>query len=291
LRIGHRPLLELTVLGADHQHQAAGADQRLLLLDGDADVHLIGRHADDIGVLQEIDAIRQQKTEAASATADRCPGSQACGSRTASDDPSAIIAIGLGSSYSKRTLAGLLDVKVTPWSCCRRVRPGRNFRPGFAATTGRNSPWRLAPSDWHRSSQKDGGNITARIGNHRGRAAGPGLSRSSPGPSAGPRRSSGSRGLWRRFRNRHGRVRQTVLRRNCAEDGVATLATDTAIRNAKPARRPGTANCSVIRIFGFLFNASSRLVMALLSCFGTRRYRFSVKKYANSGNTLGRMAP
>src|SRR3954452_17416211 len=34
LRVGHRPLLELAVLAADHQHQASGPDQRLLLLDG-----------------------------------------------------------------------------------------------------------------------------------------------------------------------------------------------------------------------------------------------------------------
>src|ERR1700722_4140850 len=32
LRVGHRPLFELAVLGADHQNRAAGADQRLLLL-------------------------------------------------------------------------------------------------------------------------------------------------------------------------------------------------------------------------------------------------------------------
>src|SRR4029079_3002324 len=48
LRIGHRPLLELAVLDADHQHQPAGADQGLLLLDGDADVDVVGRDVDDI---------------------------------------------------------------------------------------------------------------------------------------------------------------------------------------------------------------------------------------------------
>src|SRR5205814_86553 len=57
------PLLELAVLGADHQHQAAGADQRLLLLDGDADEDIIGRHVHDIGVFEEIDAVRQQKPQ------------------------------------------------------------------------------------------------------------------------------------------------------------------------------------------------------------------------------------
>ena len=42
LRIGDRPLLELVVLDAHHQHQAAGADQRMLLLDGDADIEVVG---------------------------------------------------------------------------------------------------------------------------------------------------------------------------------------------------------------------------------------------------------
>src|SRR6267154_2902052 len=51
LRVGDGPLLELTVLGADQQHQSAGADQRLLLLDGDADVNLIRGDAHDVGVL------------------------------------------------------------------------------------------------------------------------------------------------------------------------------------------------------------------------------------------------
>ena len=60
LRIGHGPLLELAVLGADHQHQAAGADQRLLLLDGDADEEIVRGHADDVGVLHQVDAVRQQ---------------------------------------------------------------------------------------------------------------------------------------------------------------------------------------------------------------------------------------
>ena len=41
LRIGHRPLLELAVLGADHQHQATRADQRPLFLDGDGDEAII----------------------------------------------------------------------------------------------------------------------------------------------------------------------------------------------------------------------------------------------------------
>jgi hypothetical protein len=66
---------------------------------------------------------------------------------------------------------------------------------------------------------------------------------------------------------------------------------DAAIRDAKAVRLPGTANRPAIRIFGFLFNASSCLVIDLLSRFGTRRYRFSVKKYANSGNSLGPMTP
>jgi hypothetical protein len=45
----------------------------------------------------------------------------------------------------------------------------------------------------------------------------------------------------------------------CAEHGVATLTTDTAISNAKAVRMAGTANCSVIRIFVLLFNESSWL--------------------------------
>ena len=63
LRVGHRPLLELAVLDADHQHQPAGADQGLLLLDGDADEDVIGRDVDDIGVLQQIDPVRQQEAQ------------------------------------------------------------------------------------------------------------------------------------------------------------------------------------------------------------------------------------
>src|SRR4051794_15484854 len=36
LRIGDGPLLQLAVLGTDHEHEAAGADQRLLLFDRNA---------------------------------------------------------------------------------------------------------------------------------------------------------------------------------------------------------------------------------------------------------------
>jgi len=49
-------------LGADHQHQAAGADQRLLLLDSDADEDVIGCHVSrQLVVFEEIDAVRQQE--------------------------------------------------------------------------------------------------------------------------------------------------------------------------------------------------------------------------------------
>ena len=41
-----------------------------------------------------------------------------------------------------------------PWSCCRRARPARNFRPASAARTDRSSPGRPAPSDWRRKSRK-----------------------------------------------------------------------------------------------------------------------------------------
>jgi hypothetical protein len=44
-----------------------------------------------------------------------------------------------------------------------------------------------------------------------------------------------------------------------AEHGVATLAMDAVINNAKPLRMPRIANCSAIRNFGFLFKASSCL--------------------------------
>jgi hypothetical protein len=49
--------------------------------------------------------------------------------------------------------------------------------------------------------------------------------------------------------------------RDCAEEGVATPATDMAINPAKPRRRRGTADCTVMAVFEFLFNASSRLVI------------------------------
>jgi len=45
----------------------------------------------------------------------------------------------------------------------------------------------------------------------------------------------------------------------CADDGAAMLTTDKAISNAKAVRMPGAADCSVIRIFVFLFNESSWL--------------------------------
>ena len=63
LRVGHGPLLELVVLGAQHQHQPAGADDRALLLDGDADVLVVHGDVDDVGVLQQVDAVRQQITQ------------------------------------------------------------------------------------------------------------------------------------------------------------------------------------------------------------------------------------
>src|SRR5215831_17312281 len=58
LWIGYRPLLELPILGAHHQHQPAGADQRLFFLNGDADEHVVRRDADDVGVLQKVNAVR-----------------------------------------------------------------------------------------------------------------------------------------------------------------------------------------------------------------------------------------
>ncbi len=75
-------------------------------------------------------------------------------SRTATDDPSAMIAIGLGASYSKRTLPGFWMIEIALGLAAVGARPARNFRPASAATTDRRSPWRPAPSGWRRRSQK-----------------------------------------------------------------------------------------------------------------------------------------
>ena len=47
-----------TVVGADHQHQARRADQRVLLLDGHRGVEFVAGNRDDIGIAQQVDAVQ-----------------------------------------------------------------------------------------------------------------------------------------------------------------------------------------------------------------------------------------
>src|SRR4029453_18705434 len=46
LRVGHRPLPELVILGTEHQHQAMRAADDLALLDHHRDEHIVGIDAD-----------------------------------------------------------------------------------------------------------------------------------------------------------------------------------------------------------------------------------------------------
>src|SRR6478672_740501 len=57
LRIGHGPLLELHVLGAEHDHQATGADNAALLLGNHGDEHVVGVDRNEVRVLRKIDTI------------------------------------------------------------------------------------------------------------------------------------------------------------------------------------------------------------------------------------------
>ena len=55
--------LSCSVLGVEHHHQPAGADQRLLLLDHDGDEQLVGGDADHVGVAQEVDVVGEQEAQ------------------------------------------------------------------------------------------------------------------------------------------------------------------------------------------------------------------------------------
>ena len=105
LRIGHGPLLELKVLGAEHHHQPAGADERLALLDHDGDEHVVGMDADHVGVAQQVDAVGQQEAQRRLRQRIDVLG-RSLRSRTTTDGPSATMSIGVGGSYSNRTWPG-----------------------------------------------------------------------------------------------------------------------------------------------------------------------------------------
>src|SRR6516225_10663351 len=63
LRVGDRPLLQLKILGADHHHQPAGADERLRLFDGKGHERVVGTHAYDVRLLQEVDTLGEKKAQ------------------------------------------------------------------------------------------------------------------------------------------------------------------------------------------------------------------------------------
>src|SRR5258707_3193066 len=63
LRIGHRPLAQLRVLGAEHEHQPVSPDQDLPFLYRDRDEGAVLRYRNEIGVARQIDLIRQQVSQ------------------------------------------------------------------------------------------------------------------------------------------------------------------------------------------------------------------------------------
>src|SRR6478609_11908286 len=63
LWVGHGPLLELHVLGAEHDHQAAGSDNAALLLGHDGDEDVVGVNRNEVRVLRKVDAVGQQEAQ------------------------------------------------------------------------------------------------------------------------------------------------------------------------------------------------------------------------------------
>src|SRR5215471_6274488 len=61
LRVGHGPLPQLEILGSEHQHQPIGADQCVLLLDDDGDEDIVRGYRDEVGVLEQINAVSKEK--------------------------------------------------------------------------------------------------------------------------------------------------------------------------------------------------------------------------------------
>jgi len=143
-------------------------------------------------------------------------------SRTASDDPSAIIAIGLGSSYSKRTLPGFWDVEIAlglaaVGSDLDEISDQRLQRGQIG-----NSLWPLAPF-WLASKGRKNidGEIAARIGDHRVRAAAPpAVAPVVIGPPLRVRRNSAG-GRSRAFWGRALESERSVLERLVQETGCA----------------------------------------------------------------------
>jgi len=125
-------------------------DQRLLLLDGDAEK---GRsceltHYDTIGVLPISMRCGSESGRAApSARTDRFPCDRqlrvappATEEPSGLNDPCGSCCLIFEAEFSR------LECKIACWSCFRRGRPGRNFRRAAAARRDRWRPLRPAPS-------------------------------------------------------------------------------------------------------------------------------------------------
>src|SRR5262245_52792592 len=63
LGVGYRPLLELHILGAEHDHQPASADNSALFLSNYRDEYIVGIDRYQMRILREIDAIGEQESQ------------------------------------------------------------------------------------------------------------------------------------------------------------------------------------------------------------------------------------
>ena len=189
-------------------------------------------------------------------------------SRTATDDPSAMIAIGLGVVIFETHLAGLLDVEIALGLAAvgpdlDEISDQRLQRRQIGADLG---GLRLLIGVEGR--ENIGGDIAARIGNHRIRR----LRRVAP-VVAGPRCGSDalicvpSRAFRRGLRNRNA-LRGS--RRRAVSMAVAISAASQPSRCACRESRIA----AVIRDFGFLFNASSCWLRPFYRAFGQSEISF-----------------